>query len=228
MYGLQTPAAMFWSGGKDSALALYRVLEASQYQVRCLIVTTNKEIGRVSMHGVRTSLIEQQADAMNIPVRFMEIPSATDHSAYENALREILTWLKSQGIGHVIFGDIFLEDLRQYRDNFLAEAEMEGVYPLWKEDTKALAKHVIEVGIQTMLVCVDGSKLSSEFAGRLYDESLIADLPANVDPCGENGEFHTFVFDAPYFDEPIITTKGELVPQRYAGSDYDFWFLDIQ
>lgn len=228
MCGLQTPAAMFWSGGKDSALALYRVLQESQYQVRCLIVTTNKELGRVSMHGVRTSLIEQQAMSVKIPVRFMEVPSATDHGAYENALRETLAWLKSQGIGHVIFGDIFLEDLKQYRDNFLAKADMEGVYPLWKEDTKTLAKYILAVGIHTMLICVDGSKLSSDFAGRLYDESLIADLPENVDPCGENGEFHTFVFAAPCFDKSIAITKGELVAQRYAGSNYDFWFLDIQ
>ncbi len=227
MYGLQTPAAMFWSGGKDSALALHRVLQESQYQVRCLIVTINEELGRVSMHGVRKQLIEQQAETMNIPVRWMAVPAATDHGAYEKALAETLAWLKSQGIEHVIFGDIFLEDLRQYRDRFLAVAEMEGVYPLWNEDTKALAHHVIEVGINTMLVCVDGSKLPSSFAGRVLDEQFLLDLPANVDPCGEHGEFHTYVFDAPFFDEPITVTKGELVARKYAGSDYDFWFLDL-
>lgn len=227
MHGIPMTAAMFWSGGKDSAMALHRVLQQSQYTVRCLIVTVSKEFGRVSMHGVRTKLIEQQAEAMNISVRFMEVPAATDHSAYEMALREILGWLKSQGIGHVIFGDIFLEDLRQYRDRFLAEAELEGVYPLWKEDTHALAQETIEAGIYTMLVCVDGRKLHNSFAGRVFDNILLNELPRNVDPCGENGEFHTFVFDAPYFDEPLRVEKGLLVAKKYAGSEYDFWFLDI-
>jgi uncharacterized protein (TIGR00290 family) len=227
MYGIQTKAAMFWSGGKDSAIALLRVLQAGQYQVRCLIVTTNEETGRVSMHGVRNELIERQAEAMDIPVRWMAVPSATDHAAYEQALRETLDWLKTEGINHVIFGDIFLEDLRQYRDEFLAAAEMEGVYPLWKEDTQDLVNLVIESGIHAMLVCVDGTELSSAFAGRVLDEQLLAELPDNVDPCGENGEFHTFVFDAPYFANPIAITKGELVAKKYAGSDSEFWFQDI-
>jgi uncharacterized protein (TIGR00290 family) len=227
MYGIQTKAAMFWSGGKDSAIALLRVLQAGQYQVRCLIVTTNEQTGRVSMHGVRNELIERQAEAMDIPVRWMPVPSATDHAAYEQALRETLDWLKTEGINHVIFGDVFLEDLRQYRDEFLASAEMEGVYPLWKEDTQDLVHLVIESGIHAMLVCVDGSKLSSAIAGRVLDEQLLAELPADVDPCGENGEFHTFVFDAPYFANPIAITKGELVAKKYAGSETEFWFQDI-
>lgn len=228
MYGIQIPAAMFWSGGKDSAMALYKVLEAGQYQVRCLIVTINNELERVSMHGVRTELVERQAEAMNIPVHWMPVPSSTNHNAYEKALAETLEWLKSQGIEHVIFGDIFLEDLRQYRDRFLADAAMAGVYPLWKEDTGILAKHVTEVGINTMLVCVDGSKLSNSFAGRVFNEQLLRDLPPKVDPCGENGEFHTFVFDAPYFKAPIAITKGALVAKKYAGSEHDFWFLDLK
>lgn len=227
MYGLQTKSAMFWSGGKDSALALWRVLQAGQYQVRCLIVTTNLETERVSMHGVRCQLIEQQAAAMDIPLRWMPVPSATDHSAYEEAMRDTLEWLKTQGIDHVIFGDIFLDDLRQYRDSFLASAEMEGVYPLWKKDTQGLVHQVIDQGIHAMLVCIDGSKLSSSFAGRLLDEQLLADLPDGVDPCGEHGEYHTFVFDAPYFANPIAITKGEVVGKRYAGSEVEFWFQDI-
>lgn len=228
MYGLQTKAAIFWSGGKDSAKALLRVLHHGQYQVRCLIVTTNEETDRVSMHGVRSQLIERQAEAMDIPVRWMPVPSATDHGAYEAALNDTLSWLKSQGIFHIIFGDIFLDDLRQYRDGFLAAAEMEGVYPLWKEDTQNLARQIIASGIRTMLVCVDGSKLPNSFAGRVFDEDLLNELPPDVDPCGENGEFHTFVFDAPYFSNPITITKGELVAKKYAGSEHEFWFLDIK
>jgi uncharacterized protein (TIGR00290 family) len=227
MYGLQTKAAIFWSGGKDSALALWRVLQAGQYQVCYLIVTTNEETGRVSMHGVRNELVQRQAEVMDIPVRWMTVPTATDHGAYEQALRETLLWLKKEGINQVIFGDIFLEDLRQYRDEFLAAAEMEGVYPLWKENTKDMAHLVIESGIHAILVCVDGSKLSSAFAGRLLDDQLLADLPLGVDPCGEHGEFHTFVFDAPYFTNPIAITKGELVAKKYAGSEHEFWFQDL-
>lgn len=227
MHASQTPAAMFWSGGKDSALALHRVLRDGKYQVRCLIVTTNKETGRVSMHGVRTSLIEQQAKALDIPVRWMEVPSANNHGTYEEELKTTLAWLKTQGVRHVIFGDIFLEDLREYRDRFLTEANMEGVYPLWGEGTHALAQEVIVMGIYTMIVCVDGSKLHSSFAGKVFDELLLNSLPKNIDPCGENGEFHTFVFDAPYFEEPIRVVKGALVTKKYAGSENDFWFLDI-
>lgn len=222
------PAAIFWSGGKDSALALWRTLQTTDYQVRYLIVTVNEPLGRVSMHGVRKELIKSQAEAIGIPIKWMPVAAATDNTAYETALNEVFDWLKAEGINHVIYGDVFLDDLRQYRDGLLSQAGITGIYPLWKEDCGKLAREVIDTGIATLLVCVDGSKLPQSFAGRLYDNQLLADLPPEVDPCGENGEFHTFVFDAPYFSNPVVFEKGELTERSYAGSQHSFWFLDLK
>lgn len=221
------PAAIFWSGGKDSALALGQILHQGEYQMRYLVVTINEPLGRVSMHGVRVELIEQQAAAIGIPIKWMPLPAATDYTAYETALTELFEKLKGEGIYHVAYGDIFLEDLRQYRDKHLQQAGMVGLYPLWKQDTLQLAQRVHSIGIKTILVCVDGSKLPPDFAGRLLDNALLAELPQTVDPCGENGEFHTWVFDAPYFNGSIPYVFGELVAQQYAGSQQAFWFLDV-
>ncbi len=221
------PAAIFWSGGKDSALALWRIMQQGDYQVQCLIITISESLGRVSMHGVRKELMESQAAAIGIPIKWMPVATALDNSAYERSLLEVFDWLKTEGINHVIYGDIFLEDLRQYRDGLLNQAYIKGIYPLWKEPTDQLAQEVINSDIQTILVCVDSSKLPESCAGLLFDKGLLADLPETVDPCGENGEFHTFVFDAPYFSKPIAIVKGELVAQTYADSKHAFWFLDL-
>jgi len=182
-------------------------------------------------HQVESFLRRTSTRHINVhlaPLRSFHPDDTTIERIYEAALNEVFDWLKGEGISHVIYGDIFLDDLRQYRDGLLSQAGITGIYPLWKEDCGKLANEVIETGIATLLVCVDSSKLPPSFAGRLYDDQLLAYLPINVDPCGENGEFHSFVFDAPYFSSPVVFEKGELTERSYAGSQHSFWFLDLK
>lgn len=232
--GRLIPAYFNWSGGKDSTLALYRVLREKKFDIRYLLTTLNQEADRISMHGVRSELLLAQAESLGIPVKQVQLPSSSDMGAYEAVMSKAIQELKSEGISDCIFGDIFLEDLRTYREQKLQEVGISAHFPLWKGNTSDLVNEFIDLGFKTMVVCVDGSKLGEEFAGRIIDPDFLADLPENVDPCGENGEFHTFVFDGPIFHKPITFQLGEKVLKTYEMKNqenepisYGFYFQDL-
>jgi uncharacterized protein (TIGR00290 family) len=234
--GLSTTrrAYMNWSGGKDSALCLYKALQAGQYNITHLLTCVNAAHNRISMHGVRRSLLEAQAAAIGLPLLTIELPEQPGMAEYEQAMTAKVLQLKQAGCTHAIFGDIFLEDLRLYREQKLAALGIERVFPLWKIDTTALVKEFIQLGFKSIAVCVNEMYLDKSFCGRVIDESFLNDLPPNVDPCGENGEFHSFVFEAPIFNNPIPFTKGDIVYRQYdapANSNghaaYGFYFCDL-
>lgn len=200
-----------WSGGKDSAMALHELRNNSEYEVVALLTTITEEYDCVSMHGIRRVLLEQQAASLGLPIIKVTIPTNCSNEEYESRMRTMLDRCQSDGIQHVAFGDLFLEDLKRYREEKLAQVGMRALFPIWKRDTKELSRQFIEMGFRTALTCVDTQALDGSFSGRLFDEQLLADLPAGVDPCGENGEFHTFCFDGPVFHHPIPYTLGERV-----------------
>lgn len=204
-----------WSGGKDSALALYHTLKDQSISVERLLTTTNDHFNRVAMHGVRNELLFEQVKQLDIPLEEVRLPEMPSMATYDQKMKEVLQALKNDGFTHSVFGDIFLEDLKTYRDKKLAEIGLKGYYPIWKRDTNELIHEFLDLGFKTILVCVNGQKLPSEFAGRVIDRDFIKDLPKGVDPCGENGEFHTFVFDGPIFKTPIPIELGELVYKEY-------------
>jgi uncharacterized protein (TIGR00290 family) len=232
--GRLIPAYFNWSGGKDSTLALYKVLQGKQFDIRYLLTTLNAEADRISMHGVRSELLAKQAEYLGIPAKKVHLPASSDMQAYETVMNEAIAELKSEGIIDCIFGDIFLEDLRTYREEKLREVAISAHFPLWKQDTRELVREFIDLGFKTIVVCIDSSKLDESFAGRVIDHQFLADLPKNVDPCGENGEFHTFVFDGPIFQKPIDFQIGEKVLKTYTAQnkegetiEYGFWFQDL-
>ena len=198
-----------WSTGKDSAFALWKLLQDPQYSVEHLLTSVNSHFDRVSMHGLRRSLLERQLDALNIPASTLELPEAPSMEEYDDLMRSKIQSLKKQGFTHAAFGDIFLEDLKTYRDKKLAEEGLTGVYPLWKISTKELLTDFIDQGFKTILISINLNQMPEEFCGRIIDKEFLKDLPKNVDPCGENGEFHTFCFDAPIFEKPISFELGE-------------------
>jgi uncharacterized protein (TIGR00290 family) len=200
----------FWSGGKDSALALYKLLKEEIFQVVALITTVNQGFQRISMHGVSEVLLEKQAEATGIPLIKMYVSEGTN-AEYEKKMEEILTPFKQQGISKVIFGDIFLEDLRIYRERNLSSYGFKAIFPLWKQNSRDLINEFIDLGFKTITCCVNSAFLDESWAGKVIDESFIRDLPANVDPCGENGEFHTFCFDGPVFSNPIEIRTGQKI-----------------
>ena len=213
--------AMCFSGGKDSSLALWEIHRARSYRVKTLVATVNAEYDRVSMHGVRRTLLREQAEAIGIPVTEVPVPRVCTNAVYEREMGVAFARLQAAGIRRVAFGDIFLEDLRAYREEQLAASKLEGFFPLWKQDTRNLAHRFIQDGFKAVLVCVNLKVLDSSFAGRRFDESLLSDLPPDVDPCGENGEFHTFVFDGPIFRRSVRMSPGEVVERD------DFAFCDL-
>jgi uncharacterized protein (TIGR00290 family) len=222
------PAIFNWSGGKDSAMALYEILQASKYDVKYLMTSVSDDNDRISMHGVRKSLLEQQCTNMGLPLRILQLPKSPEMDVYEKELFQIMNGFKDEGIKHSIFGDIFLEDLRIYREKQLEKVKMKGVFPLWKKDTAYLIEQFIDLGFKTILTAVDESKLDKSFAGRVIDKDFIKDLPKTVDPCGENGEFHTFVYDGPIFQKSVDFTKGDIVHKTYSHEKtYGFWFCDL-
>ncbi len=211
-----------WSGGKDSALALNEILKNGTYRVAALLTTVTEDYDRISMHGVRRVLLEQQAASLGFPLEKVLIPKNASDEVYERSFESILAKYRDQGVQRVVFGDIFLEDLRKYREERLATVDMNGVFPIWMRGTKELARSLISLGFKAITTCVDTNVLGKEFVGRAIDEQFLADLPAFVDPCGENGEYHSFVFDGPIFKEAVRFSVGEKVLR-----DERFFFCDL-
>ena len=200
-----------WSGGKDSAMAAYQLLASRKYEISELLTTVTEEFDRISMHGVRRELLEQQAEYLGIPLRIMMIPKDCTNEIYEARMRETLGHFKAQGITKMAFGDLFLQDVKQYRDEHLAHAGMTGLYPLWMRDTDELVRTFIGLGFKAILACVDTEAIDASFAGREIDHALLSDLPESADPCGEYGEYHSFVYAGPIFKRAIACKAGALV-----------------
>ena len=212
---------MSWSGGKDSCLALYEIQKKREYQVSALLTTVTRDYDRISMHGVRRSLLELQAAALGFPLHEVFIAKDATNQEYELKMVEAFSQYQKKGIDQVAFGDLFLEDIRTYRDQFLARNNMRGIYPVWMRDTTQFVKEFIALGFKAVITCVNGEVLDPSFAGMMIDENFIRALPSNIDPCGENGEFHTFVFDGPTFNEAVRFSIGEKVLRN------SFWFCDL-
>ena len=203
--------ALSWSGGKDSAFALWALAEEERLMPEVLLSTVTEEYERVSMHGVRRSLLRRQAAATGLPLVEIEIPASCPDDLYESRLAAAFASAELSAVDEVAFGDLFLEDIRAYRESRLAAAGKRARFPVWGRDTVTLARHFLAAGFRAILVCVDPRALDPSFAGRDYDERLLAERPAGVDPCGENGEFHTFVTAGPVLDRPIDCRRGEVV-----------------
>ncbi|MGH3086456.1 MAG: diphthine--ammonia ligase [Rubrobacteraceae bacterium] len=215
------PVVVSWSGGKDSCVALHETLRSDEYRVESLLTTVAEGHDRVSMHGVRRELLHSQADSLGLPLREVVIPQNASNEIYEARMEEALSGFRSRGITTSIFGDLFLEDIREYREAQLARAGMRALFPVWGTDTREFAESFIELGYEAIVVCLDPKKLDESFAGKLFDNNFLEDLPSGVDPCGENGEFHTFVFDGPVFAEEIPFRIGESVERD------GFFFTDL-
>jgi len=204
-------AWLAWSSGKDSAWALHTVRQAGEFEVLALLTTVNSTYQRVAMHAVRESLLEMQASAAGLPLVKVPIPSPCPNEIYEREMGAAMARARTEGVWHVIFGDLFLEDIRAYREKQLAACGMTPVFPIWRRDTRRLAEEMLAGGLSAHLTCVDPRKLDRSFAGRIFDAGLLKDLPEAVDPCGENGEFHTFADAGPMFRGKIAVTAGEIV-----------------
>jgi uncharacterized protein (TIGR00290 family) len=203
--------ALSWSGGKDSALALHELRQQSGPHPRALITTVTADYGRISMHGVRRELLSRQAQAAGLALVEVEIPAACSNDVYEERIGQALAEAPLAEAETIAFGDLFLADIRAYREERLSRVGRQAIFPLWGRDTNALAHEFIDAGFEAILVCVDPRQLDSSFAGRRFDAELLADLPPDVDPCGENGEFHTFVYAGPIFSAPIACEVGATV-----------------
>lgn len=199
---------MSWSGGKDSAVALHELQRDDRYDVAGLMTMVAGDVDRVSVHGVPRDLVRRQAEALGLPLHEVVLPSRPSNAQYEAAVAELFTRQRAEGVETVAFGDLFLEDIRAYRDGLCARLGMRPIYPVWGRDTRAFVSDCHAHGFRTVLCCVDLARLDLSFAGRILDEALLADLPDGVDPCGENGEFHTFVFGAPNFKTPVPVAIG--------------------
>jgi len=218
---MRTPVLFCWSGGKDSALALDSLRQNPQYEVAGLLTTVTEGFDRISMHGVRRALLHRQAESIGLPVEEVFIPPNCSNAIYETRMAKAMRRCRERGVYHVAFGDIFLEDLRAYREGKLLRADMHALFPIWKIDTRELAARFLRDGFRAITACIDPRKLNASFAGRELDATFFRDLPAGVDPCGENGEFHTFVFAGPIFQHPIPVQTGEVVERD------SFVFCDI-
>lgn len=228
------PAYFNWSGGKDSTLALHKILEENKYDIKYLLTTANQDHQRVAMHGVRLELMQQQAKSLGIPLLIIEYSSSATMEEYENAMSKGIQPILDEGIRTAVFGDIFLEDLKEYRINKLKGIGVEAIFPLWGSDTSELINEFIDLGYKTVIVCTDNSKLDNSFIGETITKELIGRLPENVDPCGENGEFHTFAYAGPIFKEAVQFKIGETVERKYEGKTTDleeknwgFLFIDL-
>ncbi|QHL87582.1 ATP-binding protein [Nibribacter ruber] len=238
------PTAIFnWSGGKDSALALHRTQQQDQFHLHALFTSLSQAHQRVTMHGVREELMRQQLQQLGLPWKPLFLPEGVSLPDYNQAMKTAWQDFTKAGVTHAIFGDIYLEDLRQYRETQLAEVGVKAVFPIWQQDTTDLLEEFWRLGFKAKVVCVNGKHLDASFAGRDLDEAFIKDLPAGIDPCGENGEYHTFVYDGPNFKAPVPVQVGETVFKSYAPAsqtadddcfvanppayDTGFWFCDL-
>jgi uncharacterized protein (TIGR00290 family) len=234
-----------WSGGKDSALALNRILRDRQYEVVSLLTTCNEHFQRVSMHGVRVDLLERQAASIGLPLEKVFVSQRSSNEEYQQKMTACLSAHKARSVTACAFGDIFLEDLKRWREENLARIGMRGLFPIWKEDSSGLIREFFALGFGSVVCCVNDAWLDDAFVGRNIDEPFIRDLPANVDPCGENGEFHSFAFAGPIFKEPVKFKLGEKVyrpiettrpvdsnssyvcPTSEPRTTRGFWFCDL-
>lgn len=199
-----------WSGGKDSILALYEILKMGKYEVVELLTTMTKDYDRISIHGVRRELLEQQARSLGFSLEKMFISKNASINEYENTLLKILTRLQTEQVSSMVFGDIFLKEVRSYREQLLSKVKMNCIFPIWNRDTREVAHTFIDNRFKAIITCADSNLLEKEFVGRIFDEQFLLDVPSTIDPCGENGEFHSFVFDGPIFHENIPFTKGKI------------------
>jgi len=210
-----------WSSGKDSAFALSELSKREDLEVAGLFTSVTAEFERVSMHSTRMTLLQQQAEALGLPLEIVLLPSPCSNEEYAKRMAKLLSKAKSAGISKMAFGDLYLDDVRAYRETMLAGTGLEPIFPLWKRPTRELANEMIRYGLKAVLTSVDPSKLDGAFVGREFGERLLADLPATVDPCGENGEFHTFVYAHPMFKFPIPIRRGAIVQRD------GFFFADV-
>ncbi|MDT0691784.1 diphthine--ammonia ligase [Salegentibacter sp. F188] len=235
-------AYLNWSSGKDSALALYKLQQQKEYSVEKLVTTINTAVDRVSMHGLRNELLFQQAMSIGLPLQVIALNGAVSMEEYNSKMEKATELLLQEGFNYSIFGDIFLENLRDFREEQLKRAGLKGVYPLWKKDSSELIEKFLSLNFKAIVVCVNAKVLDKSFCGRIIDQAFLDDLPEGVDPCGENGEFHSFVFDGPIFQNPIAFEIGEKVEKSYSPkknkedncfSDEDqtwdskFWYCDL-
>ena len=211
-----------WSGGKDSALALHAIQESGDYEIASLLTTVTRDFDRICMHGVQRSLLEQQAKSLGLALEKIFISENASNKKYESIMRKVLVKYRKAGVTSVVFGDVFLEELREYREEKLSTVGMQGLFPLWKKDTAELACTFINLGFRGVITSADSHLLDSIFVGRHFDEQFLSMLPFTVDPCGENGEFHSFVYDGPIFHQPILYTAGH-VTLRENG----FYYCDL-
>jgi uncharacterized protein (TIGR00290 family) len=211
-----------WSGGKDSAMALHELHSRGAYEVLALLTTVTEQYDRVSMHGVRTALLERQAESLGLPLEKVYIGVNASNEEYEARMRDKLVYYQARGVSSVAFGDLFLEDVRQYREENLSRVGMKGLFPLWGRDTSELAHSFIDLGFKAVITCVDSNLLDGAFVGRDFDRQFLSELPAAVDPCGENGEFHSFVYNGPRFQSRIPHERGEIVLR-----DSRFYYCDL-
>ncbi|MCL5006286.1 MAG: adenine nucleotide alpha hydrolase [Acidobacteria bacterium] len=214
-------AWLSWSSGKDSAWSLKVVRQRGELDVQALLTTVNSEYQRVAMHAVRESLLRTQAESVGLPLVTVPIPSPCPNAVYEEAMAQAIQRARNDGITHMIFGDLFLADIRKYREEKLAGSGIQPLFPLWGIDTHELASEMVRAGLRAVLTCVDPRKLDATFAGRVFDAELLADLPPDIDPCGENGEFHTFAYAGPMFRTPLNIERGVVLDRD------GFTFADV-
>ncbi len=218
---MPSPVLMGWSGGKDCAMALYNLQQEAAVEIAALLTTLTEGYDRISMHGVRRELLEAQAEALGLRLYPVFIPQQCSNDDYAARMEAAMRAFQAEGVMTCAFGDLFLEDVRTYREDNLAKIDMQAIFPLWGRETTALAREFIDLGFKTIVTCVDSKQLDPAFAGRTIDAAFLADLPPGVDPCGENGEFHSFVYDGPNFTRPVACQTGEVVDRE------GFFFCDL-
>jgi len=227
-----------WSSGKDASLAYYYLLQEKKYKIDRLVTSINSHHNRVSMHGLRRELLEKQAQEIGLSLTTIELPEEPSMEIYNKEVEHTVNSLKREGYSHCGFGDIFLEDLRVYREKQLEQLNIECCFPLWKKDTTQLIEDFLELGFKAIIICIKSELLDESFIGREIDRDFINDLPSNVDPCGENGEFHTFCYDGPIFSNPVKFEVGKKVYREYKNPEKNnnlkknasmgFWFCDLK
>lgn len=217
-----TKSLLSWSGGKDSSMSYYTLRGRKDFEIEGLLTTVTSDYQRISMHGVRRELLRRQAQEMELTLHEVMIPKNATNDIYEESMgRKILQLKEIEGISTLVFGDLFLEDIRSYRERFFERFDLKCEFPIWGKNTASLAKSFIEYGFRAKVCCVDPKKIPSEFCGREFDVNFLSDLPKSVDPCGENGEFHTFVYGGPIFRENIDVKVGDVVQRD------GFYFADV-